>query len=128
MGCLADFAPETPEGLMHELSICQSLLDIVLDTARKNDATRVSRVNVEIGELRGVVPDSLTFYFEFLTKDTMAEGAELHIDIVPARKRCRTCGAMHLDEGDGVRCPLCQSTDAELVMGMELQIRDIEVE
>lgn len=55
---------------MHELSITQSMLDIVLDQAKTADAKKVTKINLVIGELSGVVSDCVQFYFDFLKRVT----------------------------------------------------------
>ena len=75
---------------MHELSIADAVVTIA---GRHAAGRRVTRVDVKVGHLRQVVPDSLTFAFELLTAGTEMEGAELVIVQVPAAVRCNACGA-----------------------------------
>jgi len=63
---------------MHELTITQTMLDIVLEQAKKASAKKVGAINLVIGELSGFVEESVRFYFDFLAKDTIAEGAALN--------------------------------------------------
>ena len=88
---------------MHEMAVTQSLLDIVLEEASKVEAEKVSRVTLVIGELSGLVDDSIQFYFDFMTKGTIAEGAKLNFTRIPARMKCRACG-----EESSVRLPQVQ--------------------
>ncbi len=107
---------------MHELSIAGA----VIDTAIKHAAgRRVTLVTVRAGALRQVVPDSLEFYFGFMTRDTLCEGARLELQVVPARLRC--CGREWGIEEPDFRCPDCGQA-AELVAGTELEVESIEVE
>lgn len=78
---------------MHELGIAHSILRPVLENAKEQGGLRVTRVRLRIGELAQVVPDSLQFGFECLSRDTLAEGAELEIVEIPLRWICRTCAA-----------------------------------
>ena len=113
---------------MHELSITQNMLEIVLDYARNNDANSVGKINLVIGELTGYVADSVQFYFDLLSKGTLAEGAVLNFTSVPARGKCRACGAsFELKEFDWL-CPDCQSKEVDIVAGRELFVESIEVE
>jgi hydrogenase nickel incorporation protein HypA/HybF len=73
---------------MHEVSIAQGLMKILEDETKKHGVSRVTRVHVRIGELATCVPDALTFAFEIVSEGTVAEGAELKIEVVPARGRC----------------------------------------
>ena len=73
---------------MHELGIAQSIMQIVLSEAEKARARKVLKVTVKVGELAGVLPDSLTFCFNLLAKSTIAEHASLTIEKVPVRGYC----------------------------------------
>ena len=76
---------------MHELAITQSLFDIVLEQADKAGADKVEKINLVIGEMTGVVSDCVQFYFEFISKGTLAEGAALSFTMVPPKAQCRGC-------------------------------------
>lgn len=76
---------------MHELGITQAILDTALRHAGQAGAQKIGALNLRVGALSGVVADSVQFYFEFVSKGTIAEGAELRIEIVPPRVRCRAC-------------------------------------
>ena len=77
---------------MHELAITQTMLDIVLEKAEESGARRVGAINLVIGELSGFVEESVRFYFDFLAKGTIAEGAALKFTTVSPQARCRNCG------------------------------------
>ena len=107
---------------MHELSIAGA----VVDTALKHAAgRRVTVVTVRAGALRQVVPDSLQFYFGFVTRDTGCEGARLELIEVPARLRC--CGEEWQVDFPDFRCATCGGA-AEILAGDELEVESIEVE
>ena len=113
---------------MHELTITQSMLDIVLEQAEKADAKKVSRINLTIGELSGVVEECVQFYFGFLAKETLAEGATLSFTTVPATARCQSCHKpFKLKEFDWT-CPRCRGNNIEITTGKELLVNSIEVE
>jgi hydrogenase nickel incorporation protein HypA/HybF len=107
---------------VHEMSIAGA----VVDTAIKHAAgRRVTVVTLRAGALRQVVPESLEFYFGFMTRDTLCEGARLELEVVPARLRC--CGREWGIELPDFRCSACGGA-AELVAGNELEVESIEVE
>jgi len=113
---------------MHELTITQTMLDIVLEQAKKASAKKVGAINLVIGELSGFVEESVRFYFGFLAKDTIAEGAALNFKPVSPRARCRGCGNLfELKEFDW-SCPGCGGGDVEITAGKELSIESIDVE
>ena len=111
---------------MHELSIAQSLLEIVLDEAGKNGLERVRVIKLQVGEFAAVVPDSLTFCFELVSRDTLASGAVLEIETIPIVSRCVQCGAMFEVENQVFLCPECGEPVFEIVSGRELSVSSIE--
>jgi hydrogenase nickel incorporation protein HypA/HybF len=113
---------------MHELAITQTMLDIVLEQAKKANAQKVGAINLVIGELSGFVEDSVRFYFDFLAKDTIAEGAALNFKPVSPRARCRGCGKLFKLKEFDWSCPGCGGGDVEITAGKELSIESIDVE
>lgn len=113
---------------MHELAITQSMLDLVLEQAKKAEAGKVGKINLVIGEMTGVVDDCVRFYFDFLSKGTPAEGATLAFTMVPATIRCRKCGKTSEVEELEWTCPHCGNSGVEIVAGKELSVESIEVE
>jgi hydrogenase nickel incorporation protein HypA/HybF len=113
---------------MHELSIMQSALDMVLDKARQAGASRVHAIRLRIGTVSGVVPDALQFAFEALTADTPAEGARLIIEDVPARFWCDTCHKEFESPNLLAQCPDCQGLSRELRAGREMELASMEVD
>jgi hydrogenase nickel incorporation protein HypA/HybF len=113
---------------MHELSITQSMLDLVLEQAKQAGAKEVGKINLVIGEMTGVVDRVVRFYFDFLSKGTAAEGAELAFRTVPTTARCHQCDReFELGEFDWT-CPHCKGNNIEIVGGKELFVESIEVE
>jgi len=112
---------------MHELSITQNILEIALDKAKEISASKVTRVNVVVGELSGAVGDSVQFYFDFLRKDTPAGDATIGFTPVPARLRCRHCHQEFRPEDIPWLCPACDSVSVEVIGGQELYVESIEV-
>ncbi len=131
---------KAPE-LVHELSLSSAIVDTAL---RHAEGRRVTAVNMRIGALRQVVPDSLVFYFEIVSRETVCEGARLEHELVGAMLRCPECErqwdpapppmATHggpLDVFPGLptfRCPGCGSGGGEVLRGGEFEVESIEVE
>jgi len=113
---------------MHEYSIVQEIMQIVLAEAEKARARKVLKVDLKIGDLAGVLPDSLHFCFELLSKSTIAENAVLSIEKVPIRAHCDQCEKDFLVEDNQYRCPECKNSKIELISGRELQIDRLEIE
>jgi hydrogenase nickel incorporation protein HypA/HybF len=74
---------------MHEASITQAMLDMALEYAQ---GQRITDIYLQVGKISLVVPECVEFYFEFLSKGTLAEGAKLHFEIVPIEITCLDCG------------------------------------
>jgi len=112
---------------VHELAITQNILDIVLNEAKSAQANKVTKINLVIGELSGVVSDCVQFYFDFLRKGNAAEEATLDFKLVPVELRCRDCLAAFNPKDSAWICPNCQSTSLEVLSGRECYVESIEV-
>jgi hydrogenase nickel incorporation protein HypA/HybF len=110
---------------MHELSIAQALVAIA---SRHADGRQVHRIEIKVGHLRQVVPSALMFAFQLLTEGTALDGAELVIEEVPVRGRCRTCDAETTMNDFPLRCVSCGGLNVELVAGEELLVDALELE
>jgi hydrogenase nickel incorporation protein HypA/HybF len=114
---------------VHELAVTESIAAICLKHARRNNARRILKVNIKLGELTGIVDHYVSFYWDMVTKDTIAEGSELHFNKIPVVARCTACGEeFHVEEYD-LTCPKCGKVDhTELVSGREFTVESIEIE
>jgi hydrogenase nickel incorporation protein HypA/HybF len=113
---------------MHELAITQDMLDIVLQQAAEAGAKKVETINLVIGELTGFVEECVKFYFDFLAKDTIAEGASLEFTLVAPQARCQKCGGTFKPKEYDWSCPECGGSDIEITAGRELFVESIQVE
>ena len=110
---------------MHELSLSSAIVNTVVKHA---DGRRVSVVSLRVGHLRQVVPDSLEFYFEFVARGTVCEGAALEQEAVPGVLRCDACTAEWEMDLPFFRCPECGSGEVAVISGNEFEVESIEVE
>jgi hydrogenase nickel incorporation protein HypA/HybF len=110
---------------MHELSIAEAIVDVA---TRHAAGRRVVKVEVKVGHLRQVVPDSLRFAFELVARGTALDGAELAIEHVPAAGRCRDCGAESVMEHFPLCCARCAGLDVEVRAGEELLVNALELD
>ena len=114
---------------MHELAVTRSILDIALRHASRVGARRIVAINLVIGELTGSVDDSIQFYFDFLSKDTLSQGAQLNLQRIPARARCHACSAEYTPPDSRLwTCPGCGALGGEVIAGKEFYVASIEVE
>lgn len=113
---------------MHELSIAQSIVDIIGQYVSAEQRHCVRSVKVRIGDLAGVVPDSLVFCFSAVTGNTPLASAVLDIDHVPYRLSCASCGRESTTEPGLALCPACGSTRTRILSGTELQVVTIDLD
>jgi len=113
---------------MHELSIMDSALNLALEQARQAGAQRVHALRLRVGAVSGVVADSLRFAFDALAEGTLAEGAQLVIENVPARFWCPKCRNEFEPADFRPRCPACGQTSNELRAGRELELASLEID
>ena len=114
---------------MHEMGIATEIVRIVTESIPPDMiGSKVARVNLKVGKLSAVVPQSLRFCFEIVAKETPVEGARLEIQEVAVIARCKRCD-YNWEIGEPVfSCPKCQSGSIEMLSGRELDIDSIELE
>ncbi|MFH1350077.1 MAG: hydrogenase maturation nickel metallochaperone HypA [Pseudomonadota bacterium] len=113
---------------MHEMSIAQSLIDIIREEMVKHDAKAIRSVRLSIGQMTAIVPDSLSFCFEVITAGTELEGAKLIMEIVPLRGYCHSCDSEFEIKDYAFACPSCGSTEIKTIAGQDLSIVEMEVD
>ncbi len=113
---------------MHELSIAMSIVQLAVDYAGKGNATQVKEMEIEVGDLSGVVIDALDFAMEEAVRDTICEDARWEIVRLHARARCKTCGYVFETKSLFDPCPACGEFGLELLSGEELRLKSIVVD
>lgn len=112
---------------MHELSLCRSLLKIIEKKMTElNSAKRVTAIWLEISLLCGVDVKSLEFYFAFVSKNTLAENAQLHIDMIPMPAQCTAC-QQEVSIESFLPCPLCGNYKLIMEQRPELIVKRMEI-
>ncbi len=109
---------------MHEFAITRSLINQVLNEARKLKASKVLRIRLLIGEKSSVVPECIQFYFDHLKNDHLLSKTQLEFNIIPLLFRCPKCGKNFSSLDDMCTC----NAGAEILGGDELTIESIEIE
>ncbi len=115
---------------MHEASIAMAAIEAAIAAAGGHRATKITRVELEVGVLREIVPEAMAMAFEACSIGTIAEGAQLDLREEPARARCRACGRDFAPdlENRSFACRECGAADAEIIAGDEILLRSIECE
>lgn len=113
---------------MHELPVTESVLEIALRHAEKANAARVTAVNLTIGELSSIVDDSVKFYWDIITENTICAGSNLVFKRLPAVLKCLNCGFEYKFDGETNACPSCGSPLYTVISGEEFFVDSIEIE
>lgn len=114
---------------MHELPVTQGILDVILKAAAGNQARRISAVHLVVGELSSIVDDSVQFYFDVLSRDTIAAGAALHFRRIAATATCRDCAHTYAMRAPlDPACPRCGGTHVQVSGGREFYVESIDVD
>jgi hydrogenase nickel incorporation protein HypA/HybF len=108
---------------MHELGMCEAVLDTVERRARGRS---VRRVRLRVGTLHRVVPEAFEQAFEMVAMGTVAEGAAVDLVIMPVRAECVSCGVESQSNDLVSVCPTCGSVEVEIVGGNELMLESLE--
>ena len=113
---------------MHEMSLAEGVLQIILEAARTQGFARVSTVFLEIGELSSVEPEALAFCFDAVTRGSIAEGAKLEMLKVAGSAWCLQCAlAVEVSEAQAA-CPHCGGYQLQITGGTEMRVKELEVD
>lgn len=112
---------------MHEVSIMEQTLNIAIANAQSQNARKIHRLKMRIGTMSGVVPESLEFAFDVVTKGTMAEGATFEIESIPVRCYCEKCQTTFNPTDFFYQCPNCENLVYQSLAGKEIELASLEV-
>jgi hydrogenase nickel incorporation protein HypA/HybF len=113
---------------MHEMSLAESVREIVEETARGNGARRVAAVRLEIGALSQVEVDAMRFAFEVVKRGTLADEARLEIVETEGSAWCMRCSQAVVIARRGDACPRCDSAQLQVTGGDRMRVLEIEIE
>lgn len=113
---------------MHEMSLAESVREIVDETARANGARRVLAVRLEIGTLAQVEIDAMRFAFDVVMRGSLADSARLDIVQIDATAWCMQCADVVAIARRGDACPRCNSHQLQVSGGDRMRVMDIEIE
>ncbi|MEJ2262534.1 MAG: hydrogenase maturation nickel metallochaperone HypA [Anaerolineales bacterium] len=113
---------------MHELAVTESILEISLRHAEEAGAEGIRDLYLVIGQLSSIVDDSVQFYWEMISKDTLAEGSRLHFRRIPAEMMCQACEKRFCPGEEDFACPECGSLNVRVTAGDEFYMEAIDVE
>jgi len=104
---------------MHELPVTQNILEIAIRHAKAANASRI---------MSSIVDDSIQFYWDIISSDTIAEGAKLNFNRINAEFECKVCGERYKLQGNELVCPDCGSLQIDIIAGKEFFLESIDVE
>ena len=113
---------------MHELSICQALIKQVEDIAQQRHAQIVSLIVIGVGPLSGVEAQLLKNAYPIASAGTVAEHAELTINVLPLKVKCNQCGCESEATPNKLICRHCGNWQTQLLSGDELMLLSVELE
>ena len=113
---------------MHELAVCQALIEQVERVARDNAARRILSITVSVGPLSGIEARLLQHAYPLAAAGTVAEEAKLVVVTVPVRVRCRTCRAETEVASNRLLCGSCNDWQVDVVAGEEMLLQRVEIE
>ena len=113
---------------MHELSVTENILNIAVQHAKQNSASRVTDVYLVIGRLSSIIDDSVQFYWDMVTENTLCAGSTLHFERIPAKLACRSCQTEYEIASEMTPCPACGSANVAVISGDQFFLESIEIE
>jgi hydrogenase nickel incorporation protein HypA/HybF len=113
---------------MHEMSLCESVLQILEQQAEAQQYRKVKTVWLEIGALAGVEIEALRFSFDIVMQGSLADQARLEIIEVPGQAWCLPCGRNVAVQQLYDQCPHCGSHQLQINGGDQMRIKELEVE
>lgn len=113
---------------MHELSVTQNIIKISCEEAEKHNVTRVKEIRIKVGELTGLVPQAIQYYFEIASKGTRVENAIIKVEKIPIKIKCNVCNSESEVNFNTFSCRQCGGKDYKIIGGNEFFIESLEVE
>ncbi|MCP3922589.1 MAG: hydrogenase maturation nickel metallochaperone HypA [Desulfobacterales bacterium] len=113
---------------MHEMGIAAEIIKIAESSIPEDFDGAVEKVNMRIGKMSSVVPESLKFCFDIASEDTRLKGADFVIEEIPVVFLCKECEKETEADGPQFSCKECGGKKIEIISGKELEITSIELE
>ena len=113
---------------MHEISLCEGILQVLESEANKQGFSKVKTVWLEVGELSSIEPEAMLFGFEVVTRHSLATGAKLEIIKIPGSAWCMKCAKTINIKHRFDECPDCGSYQLQATGGEEMRIKELEVD
>ena len=112
---------------MHEMSVAQSVLDTIVEQAKKNNA-RPIRAVISCGQFNTLNDEAMQFAFEAISENTLCHGMCLEIKHIPLRTKCRECNEIFEFDIYSPACPKCKAEQFDFQPDAPLLLEEIEFE
>lgn len=112
---------------MHELAITEQILHLALHHAEEANACQVTDLHLKIGAFSTIVDDSVQFYWDIISQDSLCQGAKLHFHRTSAQLHCLDCDQGYTLANELTACPHCHSIHVQIVSGQEFQLTSIDI-
>lgn len=113
---------------MHELSVTKGIIKLCIEEGEKHKVKKINKINIKVGELTGLVPNCISYYFNIAAKGTIAEEAEIVIEKVPVSIQCETCSFEGKLGKNQYYCPKCNGSKYKIIKGREFYLDTMEVD
>lgn len=113
---------------MHELSVTKGILKLCLEEGEKHNVSKINKINIKVGELTGLVPSCISYYFNIIAKGTIAEDTEIILERIPVSIKCQQCEYEGELGKDNYYCPKCQGNKYKIVKGRDFYLDTMEVD
>jgi hydrogenase nickel incorporation protein HypA/HybF len=113
---------------MHELSVSESILEIVLRHGQEHNAKKITDIYLVIGDLSSIIDESIEFYWNYISENTIASDAHLHFKRIQAKLKCVECSTEYQLTDSNLPCPNCNSSNVQVIAGEEFYLDAIEID
>jgi len=114
---------------MHELALAENIIKTIKDKIKSCNVKKIRKINLIVGELSCVSEESLTLYWDIMSKDTICEFSVLNFKKVPAIMKCNSCcQTFSMSKAKDFRCPLCNGDASIENQAKDFYIESIEIE
>ena len=113
---------------MHEFSIALNIVEIAEKSAKENHATKINEVEIEVGEVSGVIHEALEMALQSAVNGTMLEKAKLVIHNIKAKAICNQCKKEFKPDNLVTVCPVCGSFGIDILKGKEMRVKSIHID
>jgi hydrogenase nickel incorporation protein HypA/HybF len=113
---------------MHEVSICQSIVETLQSELEEEQFQNVREVHLKIGVLSCIDPKILAHIFKYIIEKSPFHKCSLYTDLVEVLAACEHCNRNFNVENYRFVCPECDKPSSTIIEGNELTIYKIILE